>query len=148
MIYSQHFFRRRLRKIPSPSCLPIAIMFAILCVCVVVITPPVITGVKVDLPKLDTQPLEIFDDFKYITIYVLDNGMISVNDTAVNESELIDVMKLMYKNIEPEDIKIFIRSDKNVPYGTITNLLQELNNNSFKDVSLIGKYVGGIQNIG
>ena len=145
MIYSQHFFRRRLRKIPSPSCLPIAIIFAVLCVCIIVITPPVITGIQVDLPALNTQPLEIFDDFKYITIYALDNGVIAVNNTAVKDSEVVDFIKLSYSNIKPEDIRIFIRSDKNVPYGTITNLLQILNDNGFANISLVGKYTAGIQ---
>ena len=83
--------------------------------------------------------------FKYITIYALDNGVIAVNNTAVKDSEVVDFIKLSYSNIKPEDIRIFIRSDKNVPYGTITNLLQILNDNGFANISLVGKYTAGIQ---
>ena len=59
MIYSQHYFRRKMRKIPAPSYLPIAIIFAILSMCIIAMMPPVVTGVKIDMPKLDTQPIEM-----------------------------------------------------------------------------------------
>ena len=147
MIYTQHYFRRRMRKIPSPSCLPIAIMFALLSICLIVIMPPIMTGVMVELPKLNTQPVEIFDDFKYVTIIVNGDGTLFVNNSPSNIEDAGNVIKLLHKNINMEDIKIFIRAQKDVNYNTIIDLFQALNNDGFVDITLVGKYTGGIQNI-
>ena len=147
MIYTQHYFRRRMRKIPSPSCLPIAIMFAIISMCIIVVIPPVITGVKVDLPKLNTQPIEIFDDFKYITVFINDDGGIIINNTVIQTNQVGDAIKSVYNNTSIEDIKIFVRAGNNVSYDKIIELLQVLNDYGFLDITLVGKYTGGIQDI-
>ena len=145
MIYSQHYFRRRLRKTPSPSCLPLAILFAILCMCTIVVIPPVTTGVKIDMPQLNTQPLEIFDDFKYITIKITDEGKIIINNQIVAPEEIADVVKLTYPNIAFEDIKIFIKADKNINHNSMMTLLQIINDAGLTDITLVGQYTGGIQ---
>ena len=147
IIYNQCYVRRKLRKMPRPSCIPFAIVFAILIMCTIVIIPPIVTGVKVEMPQLNTQPIEIFDDFIYVTVYITDNERIIVNGSQVNSDEIVDAIKLIYKNASADEIKIFVRSDKNVNYNSIMSLLQLLNNGGFSDITLVGQYTGGIQNI-
>lgn len=147
IIYTQHYFRRRLRKMPVPSCLPLAIVFAILSVCVIVVMPPIINGVNVDLPKVNTQPIEIFEDFKYITAYVRDDGIVIINGNQSSIEEAGSVIKIIHSGVDIEDIKIFVMADKNVPYDLIVSLLQNLSNDGFTDITLVGKYTGGIQDI-
>ena len=147
MIYSQHYFRRKLRKMPAPSCLPIAIIFAILTMCVIVVMPPIITGVKVDMPKLSTQPIEIFDDFKYVTIDVLGDNNFYLNGAKLDIQEITPAIQLIHKNISLENIKVFIKADQNVNYNSVISLLNNLNNNGFVDITLVGKYTSGIQDI-
>ena len=147
MIYSQHYFRRKLRKMPAPSCLPIAIIFAILTMCVIVVIPPIITGVKVDMPKLSTQPIEIFDDFTYVTIDVLGDNNFYLNGAKLEIQEITPAIQLIHKNISLENIKVFIKADQNVNYNSVISLLNNLNNNGFIDITLVGKYTSGIQDI-
>ena len=147
MIYSQHYFRRKLRKMPAPSCLPIAIIFAILTMCVIVVMPPIITGVKVDMPKLSTQPIEIFDDFKYVTIDVLGDNNFYLNGAKLDVQEITSAIQLIHKNISLENIKVFIKADQNVNYNSVISLLNSLNNDGFIDITLVGKYTGGIQDM-
>lgn len=147
MIYSQHYFRRKLRKMPAPSCLPIAIIFAILTMCVIVVMPPIITGIKVDMPKLSTQPIEIFDDFTYVTIDVLGDNNFYLNGAKLDIQEITPAIQLIHKNISLENIKVFIKADQNVNYNSVISLLNNLNNNGFVDITLVGKYTSGIQDI-
>ena len=132
---------------PAPSCLPIAIIFAILTMCVIVVMPPIITGVKVDMPKLSTQPIEIFDDFKYVTIDVLGDNNFYLNGAKLDIQEITPAIQLIHKNISLENIKVFIKADQNVNYNSVISLLNNLNNNGFVDITLVGKYTSGIQDI-
>ena len=132
---------------PAPSCLPIAIIFAILTMCVIVVIPPIITGVKVDMPKLSTQPIEIFDDFTYVTIDVLGDNNFYLNGAKLEIQEITPAIQLIHKNISLENIKVFIKADQNVNYNSVISLLNNLNNNGFIDITLVGKYTSGIQDI-
>lgn len=132
---------------PAPSCLPIAIIFAILTMCVIVVMPPIITGVKVDMPKLSTQPIEIFDDFTYVTIDVLGDNNFYLNGAKLDIQEITPAIQLIHKNISLENIKVFIKADQNVNYNSVISLLNNLNNNGFVDITLVGKYTSGIQDI-
>ena len=132
---------------PAPSCLPIAIIFAILTMCVIVVMPPIITGVKVDMPKLSTQPIEIFDDFKYVTIDVLGDNNFYLNGAKLDVQEITSAIQLIHKNISLENIKVFIKADQNVNYNSVISLLNSLNNDGFIDITLVGKYTGGIQDM-
>lgn len=132
---------------PAPSCLPIAIIFAILTMCVIVVMPPIITGIKVDMPKLSTQPIEIFDDFTYVTIDVLGDNNFYLNGAKLDIQEITPAIQLIHKNISLENIKVFIKADQNVNYNSVISLLNNLNNNGFVDITLVGKYTSGIQDI-
>ena len=132
---------------PAPSCLPIAIIFAILTMCVIVVIPPIITGVKVDMPKLSTQPIEIFDDFKYVTIDILGDDNFYLNGAKLDVQEITSAIQLIHKNISLENIKVFIKADQNVNYNSVISLLNSLNNDGFIDITLVGKYTGGIQDM-
>ena len=132
---------------PAPSCLPIAIIFAILTMCVIVVMPPIITGVKVDMPKLSTQPIEIFDDFTYVTIDVLGDNNFYLNGAKLDIQEITPAIQLIHKNTALENIKVFIKAEQNVNYNSVISLLNNLNNNGFVDITLVGKYTSGIQDI-
>lgn len=147
IIYRQHYFRRKLRKMPVPSCICLAIMFAILSMCIIVVMPPIINGINVDLPKVNTQPVEIFEDFTYVTAYLRDDGVVVIDGAQSSIEETGSVIKILKKGIELDDIKIFVRADKNVSYNSIVLLLQQLSDDGFSDITLVGKYTGGVQDI-
>ena len=132
---------------PAPSCLPIAIIFAILTMCIIVVMPPIITGIKVDMPKLSTQPIEIFDDFTYVTIDVLGDNNFYLNGAKLDIQEITPAIQLIHKNTALENIKVFIKAEQNVNYNSVISLLNNLNNNGFVDITLVGKYTSGIQDI-
>ena len=142
IIYSQHFFRRRTRSIPSPSCLPLVIIMTLLLGIVVAFMPPVISGVNVDLPTLNTEPIEIYDDFVYTTIYVVSDDEVVVNNYPAKIESDGDLVKEINKNQKLEDVKIFVRADIQTSYNAIMRVLEKMNDIGIKDISLVGKYSG------
>lgn len=144
---NQYIFRRQKRKMPTPSCIVFAITFAILSMCIIAVMPPIITGIKIDMPKLNTQPIEIFDDFTYVTIVYENENKITINGAQIQIENITDAIKIIHKNVKPEEIKVFIKANKEISYNSIIALLQVLNNDGFTDVTLVGKYNNGIQNL-
>lgn len=125
---------------PSPSCLPIAILFAFLSMAMVIVIPPVLSGIKVDMPKLNTAPVEIYDDFKYVNVSVLPDGSIFVNNNNCKISDIGAIIKLMYKQLMPDEIKVFVHASKDIQYDLLVSVLQSLNNDGYTDITLVGGY--------
>ena len=151
MIYNNKFiFNNRNKKIPIPSYLPLAITFTLLSMCLIIVIPPVVSGIDVKMPSLHTQPIEIYDDFKYITLYV-NNDKIVINNSQITDfSRLGDFIKNKYKkynNMDIYDTKIFIKADKTVSYNSLISLLDMLNSCGYKNITLVGVYAGGNNNI-
>ena len=125
---------------PSPSCLPIAILFAILAMAMMIVIPPVISGIKVDMPKLNTEPVEIYDDFKYVNVSVFPDGSIFVNGNNCRISDIGAVIKILYKQLSQDEIKVFVHASKDISYNLLVSVLQSLNNDGYKDITLVGGY--------
>ena len=141
IIYSQHFFRRKKRIIPTPSVIPIAIFFALLTALIIFIMPPVRSGINVNLPSLNTEPVEIYDDFVYDTLYVSKEGAVYLSDKQIDPSKIASILTSKYDNQSLERLHLFIKADTGIDYGSLTYLLQILNNNGIKNISLVGKYI-------
>ena len=125
---------------PSPSCLPIAILFAILAMAIIIVIPPVLSGIKVDMPKLNTAPVEVYDDFKYVNVAVLPDGDIFVNGNNCGISDIGAVIKILYKHLTQDEIKVFVHASKDISYNLLASVLQSLNNDGYKDITLVGGY--------
>ena len=125
---------------PSPSCLPIAILFAILSMAMIMVIPPVLSGIKVDMPTLNTAPVEVYDDFKYVNVAVLPNGNIFVNGNNCGVRDIGAVIKILYKQLSQDEIKVFVHASKDIQYNLLVSVLQSLNNDGYKDITLVGGY--------
>ena len=109
---------------------------------VVAFMPPVVSGVNVELPTLNTEPVEIYDDFVYTTIYVVSDDEVVVNNYPAKIDSVGELVKEINKNQKLEDIKIFIRADVQTSYNSIMRVLEKMNDIGIKDVSLVGRYSG------
>ena len=139
---NKYIFNRKNREIPRPSCLPIAIAFALLSMCILIVIPPVVSGIDVRMPSMHTRPVEMYDDFRYITLFFDKRGII-VDGSPTSVEKLSKLIKKRYsrdKNIDVHDVKIFVRADKRVSYNSIVSLLEALNYNGYRNITLVGGY--------
>ena len=143
LVYSQYFFKRKDRKIPTPSIMPMCILFCLITMCFLIFVCPVMSGIKVDMPKINSDILELYDEQEYATFLVNNDSLILLNNIPVELNKLNDVMLMQYpflkKSGTKNQINIFIRSSKYVSYNTIVNLMQRLQLDGFENITLVGQ---------
>ena len=143
LVYSQYFFKRSDRKIPTPSIMPICILFCLITMCFLIFVCPVMSGIKVDMPKINSDILELYDEQEYATFLVNDDNLMLLNNIPIELDKLNDIMITQYpflqKSGTKNQINIFIRSSKYASYNTIINLMQRLQLDGFENITLVGQ---------
>ena len=143
LVYSQYFFKRKDRKIPTPSIMPMCILFCLITMCFLIFVCPVMSGIKVDMPKINSDILELYDEQEYATFLVSDDNLMLLNNIPIELDKLNDIMITQYpflkKSGTKNQINIFIRSSKYASYNTIINLMQRLQLDGFENITLVGQ---------
>ena len=143
LVYSQYFFKRKDRKIPTPSIMPMCILFCLITMCFLIFVCPVMSGIKVDMPKINSDILELYDEQEYATFVVNDDNLMLLNNIPIELDKLNDIMITQYpflkKSGTKNQINIFIRSSKYASYNTIINLMQRLQLDGFENITLVGQ---------
>ena len=143
LVYSQYFFKRKDRKIPTPSIMPMCILFCLITMCFLIFVCPVMSGIKVDMPKINSDILELYDEQEYATFLVNDDNLMLLNNIPIELDKLNDIMITQYpflkKSGTKNQINIFIRSSKYASYNTIINLMQRLQLDGFENITLVGQ---------
>lgn len=96
------------------------------------LTAPFIqAGIKVKLPKARSTVIKETDA---VVISVDGEGRIFINNEAVDEEKLPDA--LMTLKVAGEE-RVFVRADKDVPYGAVMNVIGEVKAVGISDVGMI-----------
>jgi len=106
------------------------------------ITAPLIqSGVEVDLPQADSNPIEQDDKPSPIIIsinktgqYFIDLGL-GEEESAVSPQEILLLTAAVRKN-KPETA-VYIRGDKQVEYGQVVTVMAALKNAGIENVGLM-----------
>ena len=103
---------------------------------VFMITAPLLTvGVTVDLPKTKAAQLNSKGD--PVVVSIKQNG-----DLYIQE-RLIDTLKLLPRlnaiSSGNKNLRIYVRGDKNVPYGIVLDTIAKIKSSGFKKVALVAK---------
>ena len=98
------------------------------------VTAPLLTaGVAVDLPK--TRARLLSQDKEPLTITIEKNGKIFLQETEIAVAELVPRLTAIAEN--GYDQRIFVRGDKAVDYGTVMQVMGELNAAGFRRIGLV-----------
>lgn len=104
------------------------------------VTAPLMTqGIKVDLPRADSGPLEIPDDEPMLVVSVKADGSYYMNVGEEEESVALALIgeragKIIAAN---PSIKVLVEGDRSLAYGVIVNLMNELQKAGAQNVGLI-----------
>lgn len=101
------------------------------------ITAPMMTqGLEVDLPETTAKSLRQSDDVKVVTVEK--SGKISIGDLETPQSMLFD--RLGGKNgAENKDKSIFLKADKDVPYGLVVSVMADIKAAGYDKLGMITK---------
>ena len=112
---------------------PFVDVMLVLLIIFMITAPLLTTGIKVNLPKSAAK--SISEKKEPITITVDKKKQIYLQKKKFNEKDLI--IKLMELKKQDKDLKIYIRGDKNINYGSIIELMGKINRAGFKKVALV-----------
>ncbi len=103
---------------------------------VFMITAPLLTvGVSVDLPKTKASQLNSKGD--PIVISIKQNGRLYIQERAIDDLNLLPRLRAISSG--NKNLRIYVRGDKNVPYGIVLDTIAKIKSSGFKKVALVAK---------
>ena len=103
---------------------------------VFMITAPLLTvGVSVDLPKTKAAQLNSKGD--PIVISIKENGDLYIQERSIDALNLLPRLKAISEG--NKNLRIYVRGDKNVPYGIVLDTIAKIKRSGFKKVALVAK---------
>ena len=107
---------------------------------VFMITAPLLTvGVSVDLPKTKASQLNSKGD--PIIVSIKKNGELFIQERAIDPLKLLP--RLTAISSGNKNLRIYVRGDKNVPYGIVLDTIAKIKSSGFKKVALVAKLQEG-----
>ncbi len=103
---------------------------------VFMITAPLLTvGVSVDLPKTKADQLNSKGD--PIVVSIKQNGDLYIQERSIDALNLLPRLKAISEG--NKNLRIYVRGDKNVPYGIVLDTIAKIKRSGFKKVALVAK---------
>tara|TARA_B100000242_G_scaffold163388_1_gene116786 strand:- start:133 stop:555 length:423 start_codon:yes stop_codon:yes gene_type:complete len=107
---------------------------------VFMITAPLLTvGVSVDLPKTRASQLNSKGDPIIITIKK--SGDLFLQEREIDTLQLLPRLKAISSG--NKNLRIYVRGDKDVPYGLVLDTIAKIKSSGFKKVALVAKLQEG-----
>ena len=131
--------RSRYRPLAEINVTPLVDVMLVLLIIFMVTAPLMTSGVPVDLPKTNAQPIN--NDSEPLTVSLNAAGKIFLQDQEVTAEELVPKLQAIAKN-NPER-RIFVRGDKDIAYGKIMQVMGTITQGGFTKVALLAEQTGG-----
>jgi biopolymer transport protein TolR len=132
---SRGALRGRYRPLSEINVTPLVDVMLVLLIIFMVTAPLMTSGVSVDLPKTNAQPIN--NDSQPLTVSVRANGDVYLQDEQVPIEDVVDKLKAIAAN--NPDRRIFVRGDKDLPYGKIMQLMGIITQGGFTHVALLAE---------
>jgi biopolymer transport protein TolR len=126
-------WRSRMRPNADINITPMVDVMLVLLIIFMVTAPLLTAGVAVDLPK--TRAKLLSQDKEPLTITIEKSGKVFLQETEVTPEELVPRLTAIAEN--GYDQRIFVRGDKSVDYGTVMQVMGELNAAGFRRIGLV-----------
>lgn len=112
---------------------PFIDVMLVLLIIFMVVAPLSTTNISVKLPSIQKQALP--DTTPPLTVTIKDNGDIYIMNTKIQESDFITT--LMKENGDKKEKQIFLRADKDVSYGKMISLMNEMQKAGLTNIALV-----------
>ncbi|MFN4288785.1 MAG: biopolymer transporter ExbD [Brevundimonas sp.] len=116
---------------------PFVDVMLVLLIIFMVAAPLATVSVKVDLPPAVAPPAPNPPTPIYISIQ--NNGNVFIGDNLVPIYSMGDELRRLIGRRNPDDERVFIRSDRTTRYGDFMQVMNTLQDNGFYSVALVGE---------
>lgn len=125
----------RYTKMAEINVTPFVDVMLVLLIVFMVTAPLLTVGVPVDLPK--TRAATINDTEEPLVVTIDAESKVFLQETETTVEKLIPRLREIIR--ANPDLRIFIRGDETLPYGTVMGVMGELSAAGFRKVSLLAK---------
>jgi len=112
---------------------PLVDVMLVLLVIFMITAPILQQGVNVDLPQVAAGPLEGTDE--QLVVVITRDGKVQLNDTPLKVDELGQKLTAIVR-LQP-DRAIYLRADKNVPYGKVVEVMAAVRNAGVRKLGMV-----------
>ena len=127
--------RGRYRPLSEINVTPLVDVMLVLLIVFMVAAPLLTVGVPVDLPETDAAQLT--DDIEPLVVSVNADGVIFLQETEVPPENLVP--RLNAVTGQRPDVRIFVRGDKAIQYGTVMQVMGLISAAGFNKVALLAE---------
>jgi biopolymer transport protein TolR len=131
--------RRVSRPVSDINVTPFVDVMLVLLVVFMVTAPMMTVAVPVDLPK--TQAHTLSQDKEPLVVSIDADGKVYLQDKSMKLEDLVPKLKAI-TGTNP-DARIFVRGDKEIPYGKIMEVMGTISEAGFTKVALVAELPKG-----
>ena len=126
---------RKNRVISQINVTPFVDVMLVLLIVFMITAPLLTVGVSVDLPKTKASQLNSKGD--PIIISIRKNGELYIQEREIDTLQLLPRLKAISSG--NKNLRIYVRGDKDVPYGLVLDTIAKIKSSGFKKVALVAK---------
>ena len=123
------------RLVSEINVTPLVDVMLVLLIIFMVTAPMMTQGLDVDLPETTSKSLR--QEEKPIVVTVDEKGAISIESIPYARDLLLQELQKQYKANQKQPI--FLRADKNVPYGHVVTVMSDIKSVGFDKIGMITK---------
>ena len=139
MYYNSNKNRKKTKIMSQINVTPFVDVMLVLLIVFMITAPLLTVGVSVDLPKTKASQLNSKGD--PIIVSIKQNGELFIQERAIDPLKLLPRLKAISSG--NKNLKIYVRGDKNVPYGVVLDTIAKIKSSGFKKVALVAKLQEG-----
>ena len=112
---------------------PFVDVMLVLLIIFMVTAPMMIQGVNVDLPEATAQPLD--SEKEHLVITIDKDHQVHINDYQVSMESLSEkLMKILQGR---SDREVYLKADKNIPYGIVVQVMAEIKDAGVEQLGMV-----------
>jgi biopolymer transport protein TolR len=112
---------------------PFVDVMLVLLIIFMVTAPMMIEGLNVDLPEATAKPLD--SEKEHLVITIDKNHLVYINDFKVSVDSLGDKLSKTLQG--RSDREVYLKADKNIPYGIVVQVMAEIKKAGVEDLGMI-----------
>jgi len=117
--------------------IPLVDVMLVLLIISMVTTPFLEQGVNVELPVASGQNLQKQATQEPVVLFLSKDRNLRIGDTPVARSDLVKALKLKFEGRTEKEL--FVRADKDVPYGAVAEIMATVQGAGIERVGLVTK---------
>ena len=127
--------RKKKRSISQINVTPFVDVMLVLLIVFMITAPLLTVGVSVDLPK--TKASELNSKGDPIVISIKQNGDLYIQERIIDNLQLLPRLQAISSG--NKDLRVYVRGDKDVPYGIVLDTIAKIKKSGFKKVAIVAK---------